>query len=245
METRFFTIHPHFRPRHTAVQPNRGDRGCSTASDSRAGRDLPPWSRKPFPFRVAVRATEPGRWRPLAASRRARSVYASSAAYVGCAPPSGGLRLTGPWRPVRPQRHQPGGVSEIQGTAALGLRHRPNHRSKPNTNKERRAKAARRSLAFYCPRPQLLGGSTKESLPRKTKPSDSDFIAIRGSVTDAFFGASPVVASALGIRSGATPRGRFHPKPSPSPLPRKEDASTLLGIGHFYFALTRICLSTF
>jgi hypothetical protein len=43
----------------------------------------------------------------------------------------------------------------------------------------------------------------------------------------------------LGIRSGATPRGRIHSKPHPSALPRKEDISTLLGIGHFYFALTR------
>jgi hypothetical protein len=42
----------------------------------------------------------------------------------------------------------------------------------------------------------------------------------------------------LGIRPGATPRGRIHSKPHPSALPRKEDISTLLGIGHFYFALT-------
>jgi hypothetical protein len=42
----------------------------------------------------------------------------------------------------------------------------------------------------------------------------------------------------LGIRSGATPRGRIHSKPHPSALPRKQDISTLLGIGHFYFALT-------
>jgi hypothetical protein len=106
-------------------------------------------------------------------------------------------------------------------------------------HKERRANAARRSLAFYRPRPRLLRGSTKESMPSKPKPSDGgSFTTTRGSVADAFFGASPVVASALGIRSGATPRGRFHCKPSPSALPRKEDISTLLGIGHFYFALT-------
>ena len=54
----------------------------------------------------------------------------------------------------------------------------------------------------------------------------------------AFFGASPVVALALGIRLGATPRGRIHPNIHPSALFRKEDISTLLGIGHFYFALT-------
>ena len=105
--------------------------------------------------------------------------------------------------------------------------------------KERRAKPARRSFAFQSPRPQLLKGLTKESMSSKPKPSDGDFVAaIRGSVADAFFGASPVVASASGIRSGATPRGRIHSKPHPSALPRKEDISTLLGIGHFYFALT-------
>jgi hypothetical protein len=119
------------------------------------------------------------------------------------------------------------------------LHQRPKRISKAKGNKERRAKAARRSFAFYSPRPQLLKGFTKESLLSKTKPSDGDFrAATRGLWTDAFFGASPVVASALGIRSGATPRGRIHSKPSPSALPRKEDISTLLGIGHFYFALT-------
>ena len=115
------------------------------------------------------------------------------------------------------------------------------YRRPEKDHKERRAKPARRSLAFYSPRPPLLRDSTKESMIfcLKPKPSEGDFIAaIRGSVADAFFGASPVVASALGIRLGATPRGRFHFKPSPSALSRKEDISTLLGIGHFYFALT-------
>jgi NAD(P)-dependent dehydrogenase (short-subunit alcohol dehydrogenase family) len=49
----------------------------------------------------------------------------------------------------------------------------------------------------------------------------------------------------LGIHSGATPRGRIHCKPSPSALPRKEDISTLLGIGHFYFALTGAAIRAF
>jgi hypothetical protein len=113
------------------------------------------------------------------------------------------------------------------------------HGPRNKKQRERRAKPARRSFAFYSPRPQLLKGLTKESMGSKPKPSDGDFVAaIRGSVADAFFGASPVVTSALGIRSGATPGGRIHSKPHPSALPRKEDISTLLGIGHFYFALT-------
>src|SRR3974390_1137219 len=116
-------------------------------------------------------------------------------------------------------------------------------RRQTENQKERRSKSARRSLAFYSPRPQLLRGSTKESITSKPKPSDGDFVAaIRGSVADAFFGASPVVASASGIRSGATPRGQIHSNPHPSALLRKADISTLLGIGHFYFALTRFTL---
>jgi len=111
--------------------------------------------------------------------------------------------------------------------------------------KERRAKAARRSFAFSSPRLQLLRDSTKESriFFLKPKPSGNDSVVTRGSVTDAFFGASPVVASALGIRLGATPRGRIHLNIHPSALLRKADISTLLGIGHFYFALTGVCFS--
>ncbi len=88
------------------------------------------------------------------------------------------------------------------------------------------------------------GISSSEASPKKVrlqkpKLSDGDFVAAIGeSVADAFFGASPVVASALGIRSGATPRGQIHSKPAPSALLRKPDVSILLGIGHFYFALT-------
>src|SRR4051812_43067010 len=52
-----------------------------------------------------------------------------------------------------------------------------------------------------------------------------------------FSGASPV-ASALGIRSGATPRGLIHPNIHSQVQPSKPDISTLLGLGHFYFALT-------
>jgi hypothetical protein len=50
-------------------------------------------------------------------------------------------------------------------------------------------------------------------------------------------GASPV-ASALGFRSGATPRGLIHPNIPSSFRLSKQDISTLLGLGHFYFALT-------
>src|ERR1035437_9523451 len=113
------------------------------------------------------------------------------------------------------------------------------HRRRNQRQMERRAKPARRSLAFHSPRPPLLKGSTKESMTSKPKPSDGDFAAIRGSVADAFFGASPVVASALGIRLGSPPRGRHQRTTDPPGRLSKQDISTLLGIGHFYFALTR------
>jgi hypothetical protein len=61
-----------------------------------------------------------------------------------------------------------------------------------------------------------------------------------GSVADAFFGASPVVASALGIRSGATPRGPIHVTTPLRNDTLKPDISTLPELGHFYFALTPI-----
>jgi DNA replication protein DnaC len=53
----------------------------------------------------------------------------------------------------------------------------------------------------------------------KTKPSVSDCAAkSEGLFADAFFGASPVVASALGIRLGATPRGRINSNMHPLPV---------------------------
>ena len=50
-------------------------------------------------------------------------------------------------------------------------------------------------------------------------------------------GASPV-ASALGIRLGATPRGLTHPNMPFSDHTLKPDISTWQRIGHFYLALT-------
>ena len=92
------------------------------------------------------------------------------------------------------------------------------HGTRNKKQKERRAKPARRSFAFYSPRPQRLKGSTKESTSSKPKPSDGDLVAaIGGSVADAFFGASPVVASALGNRPGRDPEAAvrtYHGVPS-------------------------------
>ena len=55
---------------------------------------------------------------------------------------------------------------------------------------------------------------------------------------DAFFGASPVVASALGFRSGATPHGRVQSNISFLGKPLKTELSIWHEIGTFYLALT-------
>ena len=104
---------------------------------------------------------------------------------------------------------------------------------------ERRAKSARRTSRFIAQWPPLLRDFTKErGWFVKTKPSAAGFTSSRGSVADAFFGASPVVASALGIRSGATPRGRAQPNMPSPPGTSKEDISIWHRRGHFYLALT-------
>jgi hypothetical protein len=190
-----------------------------------------------------MHATEPTRSRDWTAIFRA--VSARHRRYVGCAPPSGGLLPMCPPTQSRAPRQQRIRHQGRVSAAASGPAHDSACRSKPKSNKDRRAKAARRSLAFFSPRPQLLEGFTKESLFRIRTPSDNGHRRHFQRVfsTDAFFGASPVVASALGIRSGATPRGPIHSKPARSALLHKGDISTLLGIGHFYFALTRDALS--
>jgi hypothetical protein len=101
------------------------------------------------------------------------------------------------------------------------------------------------SSRWIYPRPPLLRNFTKEIhgvkvKPSKPKPPDGDFVAAtRGLSADAFFGASPVVASALDLRVGRDPfadhiqtnRHFFSARPKP-------DISTLQRIGHFYIALT-------
>ncbi len=49
------------------------------------------------------------------------------------------------------------------------------------------------------------GQSQNQEHHLKSKPSDSGLEALKGLVADAFFGASPVVASALDLRVGRDP----------------------------------------
>jgi hypothetical protein len=100
---------------------------------------------------------------------------------------------------------------------------------------ERRAKPARRSLAFIKPKasaPKLHHPDVVKSKSKTPEQRRSRVLELPISN-----GASPV-ASALGIRSGATPRGPHQPNMTSLGRPSKQDISTLPGIGHFYFALT-------
>jgi hypothetical protein len=63
-------------------------------------------------------------------------------------------------------------------------------------------------------------------------------MGLRGFPADAFFGASPVVASALGFRLGATPRGPFNITRTFADGPPKGTFLLCWGRGHFYFAAT-------
>src|SRR5579863_152385 len=102
----------------------------------------------------------------------------------------------------------------------------------PKLQKERRAKAARRFSRFVA-----QGLRSSETSPKKVgvcfgwwkaEPSGAGFAADRGGcAADAFFGASPVVASALGARSGATPRGQIHTTTPLRNQPLIPDISTL------------------
>ena len=111
-------------------------------------------------------------------------------------------------------------------------------------NKESRAKAARRLRVESA-----QGLRSSETSPNKVgvcfgwwkaEPSVTGCAADRGGfATDAFFGASPVVASALGIRSGATPC-ECDQTNMPSKIKRtKPELLTLQKTGSFHFALTR------
>src|SRR5437667_4131455 len=98
-----------------------------------------------------------------------------------------------------------------------------------------RAKSARRSFAFTKPKASAPKLHHPDVATSKSKtPEQKRSRVLESPISN---GASPV-ASALGIRLGATPRGP-HQLHMASPARRsKQDVSTLLGIGHFYFALT-------
>src|SRR5947199_10789052 len=98
-------------------------------------------------------------------------------------------------------------------------------------NKDRRANCARRSSRLLAHKPLL--GRLHQNDVRKAK--DPHSIAAARVSTD-HSGASPV-ASALGIRLGATPRGRNYTNTHSQRQPAKGDILTLLDKGTFSFCV--------
>src|SRR6202051_4659507 len=111
------------------------------------------------------------------------------------------------------------------------------HRRHNERQIERRAKSARRSLAFTQPKASALKLHHPDVAKSKSKSKTPEPRRSRVLGWPISNGASPV-ASALGIRLGATPRGLHQPNMASPARLSKQDISTLLGIGHFYFALT-------
>jgi hypothetical protein len=113
------------------------------------------------------------------------------------------------------------------------------HRRRNKRPMERRAKTTRRSFAFTKPKASARKLHHPDVVKSKSKtPEQKRSRVLELPISN---GASPV-ASALGIRLGATPCGLHQPnRASPARL-SKQDISTLLGIGHFYFALTGVKL---
>jgi hypothetical protein len=82
---------------------------------------------------------------------------------------------------------------------------------------------------------QVMGMSKSKAKPSEGTPQGP---VDRGFAAD-YFGASPV-ASALNLpRERDSPENRKQTSTLPPPAQSKQDISTLQGIGHFYFALTR------
>ena len=105
---------------------------------------------------------------------------------------------------------------------------------------ERRAEPARRTSRLIYPKTAARGLHQSSPAGQNQNPQNGHLLArFDWGVGAACFGASPVAAvfgSAPGSATSPKHRIQFNPAP-PGPL-SKQDISTLLGIGHFYFALT-------
>jgi hypothetical protein len=114
----------------------------------------------------------------------------------------------------------------------------PGHRDQRQM--ERRAKPARRSSRFMYPKTAARRLHQSRSAQKNQNPQNGHLMArFDWGLGAICFGASPVAAvfgSAPG--SATSPEHRIHSNPAPPADPLKQDISTLLGIGHFYFALT-------
>src|SRR6266849_4871422 len=114
------------------------------------------------------------------------------------------------------------------------------HRRRHERPMERRAKPARRSSRFMDPKTAARGLHQSRSANKNQNPQNGHLMARFDWGFGAIcFGASPVAAVFGSAPGSATPpEHRIHSNPSSQAALLKQDISTLLGIGHFYFALT-------
>src|ERR1017187_1912541 len=114
------------------------------------------------------------------------------------------------------------------------------HSRRGKRQMERRAKPARRSSRFMYPKTAARGPHQSRSVRKNQNPQNGHLMArFDWGLGAVCFGASPATAvfgSAPG--SATSPEHQIHFKPASPAAPSKQDISTLLGIGHFYFALT-------
>src|SRR5450759_5152440 len=109
---------------------------------------------------------------------------------------------------------------------------------------DRRAKPARRSTRLRYPKTAAQRLHQSRSVHKNQNPQNGQLMArFDWGLGAVCFGASPVAAVFGSAPGRATPpEHRIHCKPSSQAAPIKQDISTLLGIGHFYFALTGVRL---
>ena len=116
------------------------------------------------------------------------------------------------------------------------------HGRRSKNQKERRAKTARRSSRFIYPKTAARRLHQSRSVAKNQNPQNGHLMARFDWGFGAIcFGASPVAAVFGSAPGSATPpEHRIYSNPTLQADPSKQDISTLLGIGHFYFALTRL-----
>jgi hypothetical protein len=106
---------------------------------------------------------------------------------------------------------------------------------------ERRAKPARRSSRWMYPKTAARRLHRSRRAQKNQNPQNGQHRArFDWGLGAVCRGASPVAAVFGSAPGSATPpEHRIHSNPTPPADPSKQDISTLLGIGHFYFALTK------
>src|ERR1017187_9586179 len=149
-------------------------------------------------------------------------------------------------QPANPKKRALGWRTSRSGLALLYVRpsRHPMLAAEPRRSgqrqMERRTKAARRSSRLRYPKTAARGLHQSRSAHKNQNLQNGHLMArFDWGLGAICFGASPVAAVFGSAPGSATPpEHRIHCKPSSQAALLKQDISTLLGIGHFYFALT-------